>query len=300
MPLTVPSHEVAPAAWDPRAGDPATATRSYHPPARLTHPVSHSRSSAGASRPRSRPVRSTSWSRVAASHPTCSSTSRSAGSGSAPAVGRPLGPTRTQIEGDQHVVGGAGRRPPLGQQRVGARRRRVAHGTGHGEHVAPPSVGLVDRVEGPAPGVRLDHDHDVGERGDDAVAGREPPALGPGARAAPRTAAPRPARPRCHSSCWWARVDDVEPAAHHADGRRPAGGQRTAVGGAVDAGGEARHDRHARPPPGRGPSSNATPRPVAEQRRVPTIATRGPPMAPRSPWWNTTAGGSTSAASRAG
>ncbi len=48
------------------------------------------------------------------------------------------------------------------------------------------------------------------------------------------------------------------------------------------------------------PSSNATPRPVAEQRRVPTMATRGPAITARSPWWNTTAGGSTSAASSAG
>ena len=134
-------------------------------------------------------------------------------------------------------------------------------------------------------------------RGDDAVAGREAPCGRSDAER--RLGEQHSVHPHPLPQVSVARgVDHVEPAPHDADGRAP-GIQHAPVGGAVDAEGEPRDDRHPclrRVAPQLARHPGAAP----VQRRVPTIATRVVPSASRSPCTNSTAGGSGSDRRRSG
>ncbi len=126
--------------------------------------------------------------------------------------------------------------------------------------------------------VGLDDDDHVGQRGDDAIAREEVP---PDGRRAERMlgeqdAVASDAGPELRVA---ARVDDVETATHHGDGRRVDPRQRARMCGGVDAECQPRHDAHAGIGATRLPGSRRSRARLVVQSRVPTIATRGPSRA---------------------
>ena len=85
---------------------------------------------------------------------------------------------RGQAEAEQHITHVARRLRAVAQESVGACRSGAANRTRNCEHRPRAAFGFVHRVHGAALLLRFDDDHDVGERGDEPVARREPPALG--------------------------------------------------------------------------------------------------------------------------
>ena len=111
-------------------------------------------------------------------------------------VGRPAGPPGVEPEGDEHVVDAGDRRRTVAQELVGAGRGPVAHRAGHGHHVDRALDRRLGRDQRAATLAALDDDEHLAERGEDAVAQREPERLGRRCPAATPTAAAPRRRPR--------------------------------------------------------------------------------------------------------
>ena len=143
---------------------------------------------------------------------------------------------RRHPEHRQHVGGGERGRGARAQQPVGSRGQAREDGAGDGHHLAPLVEREPRRDQGAGALVRLDHDDDVREAGDQAVALREVMRQ----RRAPRRVLGDERAGRgdlLGEGGVLPGVDPVGAGAPHRDGR-PAGGERAAVGGGIDA---ARH-----------------------------------------------------------
>ncbi len=199
------------------------ATRSHQPCRDVAHPSRSRWARATMTWAGESPLRSTTPSRLAGSHPRASRTTAPAGSGGGrTSTGRAAADARAgsrQTQRHQDVGGVARRRAPVGEEGVGVGRRRAADRAGHGHDGAAALGGRLDRVAGPAPGVGLDHDHHLGQGGDDPVADREPPRLRGRAerRLADQQAGGGHVGPQLGVAL---RVDDVDAAADHGDRRR--------------------------------------------------------------------------------
>ena len=165
---------------------------------------------------------------------------------------------------------------PSARQLVGAGRGGAAHRAGHGHDVDVAVHRLPHRQQRPPARVGLHHHDEIGQRGDDAVAGREPPRRRAGAerRLAEQHAPRRHGRPEVRVA---GRVGHVVAAADHADRRCPrAAGSSSTPRWAAPSMPRASPETTATPAAARSrPSARAIPAPAPVQRRVPTIATRG-------------------------
>ena len=199
------------------------------------------------------------------------------GTGRRSAAGRR--PPGTSPEGHQHVVGVADRVAAVGQELVGARRRRAADRAGHRHDVDPAVDRLADREQRAAGRVGLDDDHDVGSAammrlraGNRHGAGRMPSGASPSSTPALADRRPQLAVPR--------RVGLVVPAADDPD-RRQRRRRRAASSTprwAAPSMPERQPGHHrARPPrPARARAPGPPPRPLPVQRAGADDADPGP------------------------
>ena len=278
--------------------------RTTRPSGRASPPAS-SRPSATATSGSGRPERSTTTSsvRASAAEELQQRRGRPASGGGRRSRRPPAGRPGLEPQRHEHVERVDRRRSAVDEEEVGPLGRRAAHRAGHGHDRHAPLLRLRDRQQRTAPDPRLHDDEHVGQRGEDAVAGREAVGRGRVCRAAPSqqssprsaiasqsprlqrgytTSSPLPttaigggppsteSAPRCGGP-----VDALGQTGHDGDpGRRQVPAERGRHLHAADGGVAGADDGHAR-------RRDGAPRPSAEQHRRRAAGPR--PAPPGSP-----------------